>query len=405
VPEPSDLGDGPLLLSFWSVDCPILLKAAGANGPRLTEPGRPMPPLCGEAAGIRQKPAILFERLSQSIPSLAATPRPPLRGVHRLSHLAGPALVARLLGERLVAPMFHSIRDSEPPHWRGRCRLRRPAGFEADLDWLLRWGPAVSLGDLRSWTRGEAQRPRGFFLSFDDCYRDWIEVVAPLLKRKGIPATFFVTTSLIDHQSIFHEDHIACVLNRLEGGTAAMRAEADRILARFELKLETFAVLREPGHPAIGQLGALVEFDAVEWMRAEQPYLSADQVRELIGMGFSIGAHSIDHPLFSKLTASEQREQVRGSLEVLERRFGIEHRAFAFPYSELGVSREGLESILRDGEVEILFGTRGVIRDELEPRILQRVSAESLDTIQRVFKQAMAYQAGRRSAGQGVVRR
>lgn len=314
-------------------------------------------------------------------------------------------MVARLLGEHLVAPMYHSIRDSEPPHWRGRCPLRRPSGFEADLDWLLRWGPPVSLGDLLSWSCGEGKRPHGFFLSFDDCYRDWIEVVAPMLKQKGIPATFFVTTSLIDHQSIFYEDHIGCILNRLEGGTASLRAEADRILARFELTLDAFSVLRAPGHPVIGELGALVEFDAGEWMRTEQPYLSSDQIRELIGMGFSIGAHSMDHPRLSNLTASGQSEQVRGSLEILEKRFGIEHRAFAFPYSEIGISREGIEALLRDGEVEMAFGTRGVIRDELEPRILQRVSAESLDTIQRVFKQAMAYQAGRRSAGQGVVRR
>lgn len=52
-------------------------------------------------------------------------------------------------------------------------------------------------------------------MSFDDGLKECAETIAPLLLKKGIPATFFVNPGFVDNQRLFHKYKASLILGRL----------------------------------------------------------------------------------------------------------------------------------------------------------------------------------------------
>ncbi|KKL68983.1 hypothetical protein LCGC14_2119570, partial [marine sediment metagenome] len=81
----------------------------------------------------------------------------------------------------------------------------------------------------------------------------------------------------------------------------------------------------------LDELGRVLAYDFQEYAASVQPYLTSEQIRDLIRDGFSIGAHSVDHPLYSALSLTEQLNQTWGSLHSMSKQFQYTCQAFAFP--------------------------------------------------------------------------
>ena len=96
--------------------------------------------------------------------------------------------------------VYHGIFDEEKPE---PFRYHHTAAeFEAHLDWLGTRCTPVALADFARWKRGE-WRPRKppVLVTFDDGYRNNAVLAAPMLKRKGIPALFFLASGYIDERT------------------------------------------------------------------------------------------------------------------------------------------------------------------------------------------------------------
>ncbi|MBT3595351.1 MAG: polysaccharide deacetylase family protein [Verrucomicrobia bacterium] len=67
-----------------------------------------------------------------------------------------------------------------------------------------------------------------------------------------------------------------------------------------------------------------------------EPKLSDKQVSEMIDSGcIEIGSHTMTHPNFGKLTTAEKREELKKSKKMLETRFEIPVKTFAYPFGIL----------------------------------------------------------------------
>jgi GT2 family glycosyltransferase/peptidoglycan/xylan/chitin deacetylase (PgdA/CDA1 family) len=121
--------------------------------------------------------------------------------------------------------------------------------------------------------RGELPPRRAVAITIDDGYRDNLEVAEPVLRRYGFSATVFLVSEKL-------------------GGVNDWTTE-----------------------------GAL----------ADRPLLTSDQVDELRGRGISLGAHTRRHPELPALGDQALKEEVAGSREDLEPRFG-EIATFAYPF-------------------------------------------------------------------------
>ena len=329
---------------------------------------------------------------------------------HFLPRLLRPLLPAIghlwLMPDTLVCPVYHTAWSRPPEFWNQRYAVKTMQQFEQDLDVLLRLADPVSLQQLVDWKQGRSPRPRGWFLSFDDGYRQLATDIAPLLQRRGIPATFFVCTSLVDNRQIFFEDLAGWIAAGLQTVSPAESQAVLGLVAEKQLPLQQVLHARVPDWPLLYKLAEIVRFDATGWLAREQPYLTSAQIRELLAAGFTIGAHSVDHPLFSEISPEAGLQQVRTSTQWLGEQFGIRDLVFAFPYGEFQLSARFLRSLQSVPGLRLVFGTRGIVQDELEPFVVQRMLAEGhRGSFRGHLRDQLNLQLQRKLAGRAVVRR
>lgn len=275
----------------------------------------------------------------------------------------------------VLLPFYHLVSDEDLP-WRSNYDYPNTKQFEAELDFLLKHFKPLALDDLLS----GKDLSGGFHLSFDDGLRQCAEVIAPMLTRKGIPATFFINPSFIDNKDLFHR---------------YKAAEISALLKEKNIHIHlqrTYADLQ-----SLDDLAEEIGLNWEDWLQQKQPYMSLDQVRQLQADGFTIGSHSMDHPEFELLDAETQLDEIQESMDWLVEHVEPRIRAFAFPFTDFGVPDSVIESCHRENMVDISFGTAGLKREHF-PFHFQRLPLENrIETPirARLKQEYLAYQLKR----------
>ena len=117
------------------------------------------------------------------------------RQLARLARHADLDSLIKWSEQSTVFPFYHAVSEEPLPHISHLYRVRTTAEFEGDLELLLKYfepmGLAVYLDQA-----GEKRGKRGMVLTFDDGLKECHHIIAPLLKKKGIPAVFFLNNQV-----------------------------------------------------------------------------------------------------------------------------------------------------------------------------------------------------------------
>jgi peptidoglycan/xylan/chitin deacetylase (PgdA/CDA1 family) len=291
--------------------------------------------------------------------------------------------VRPLSGVTLVVPFYHMVSDDHVPHVSNLYRFRSVAEFKADVEYLARHFTPVSLQDIVDALNGTRALPQScFHLTFDDGFREMHDTVAPILQRAGIPATFFLITAFIDGGGLPHYNAISVLIDHLQTKSMqhnAMMVKLDSLLPpdrrRKETVRERLLSIGYGQQTQVRSIAEILEVDLDRYVRDTRPHLSTAEIQSLLSQGFSIGSHSIDHPRYGELPLEEQLAQTRTSMRLLEERFGVSPKAFAFPHNDDGVGKEFFETIFSESTLDVAFGTSGLVAHRY-PRNIQRVSME-----------------------------
>lgn len=307
-----------------------------------------------------------------------------IRTASGLAKLLPFPMLMRLCGQRFLVVLYHAVSDQSPAHIRHLYRLKTTSEFEADLDYLLRRMQPIDVFALRDHISGKnpLKKP-GFLVTFDDGLREFGEVAAPVLKKKGIPAICFLNSGFVGNRGLFFRYKASLLIEHLHGN------EKSEVLKswmkgggpdndRMEGKTSTEALLSLKYHQA-EQLDALargVGLDFEAYLREKRPYLEGSEIRKLQQEGFHFGAHSIDHPEYQYLDQKEQLRQTRASQAAVREDFGVEEGWFAFPFTDFGVSASFFTQLYADSPPpELTFGCAGLKKD-VDPRHVQRIPLE-----------------------------
>lgn len=243
----------------------------------------------------------------------------------------------------VIHPFYHTVSDSPIAHVSPLYTPRSVAAFEQDLDYLLRYFTPVAIDQIGSSLRGHA-----FHLSFDDGLREVKEVIAPILLRKGIPATIFVNSAFVDNQELFYRHKAALLVSALQSGQVPGLNEtvADFSYDNYSDKtlVEKILHVSYRHRDVLDHMAEILSIDFDDYLQQQRPYLTTDDLRELQSQGFTIGAHSVDHPHFDQLEEEEQIDQLLGSLQFVQQNFATQACYFAFPFGEEGVGVERLSA-------------------------------------------------------------
>ena len=291
------------------------------------------------------------------------------------------SILETLTAANPVVAYYHIVSDKDVPHVKHLYRFRNESQFEKDLEAFLKVYEPIGLLDLVVSVRtGKALPRHAFLLTFDDGFRELIEVVAPLLVRKGIPATFFLATAFLDNKEMALHNQISVLIDHINGLPEKRQRQINDQLSKRQLSGDTvserlLSITYQRKH-LVPQIAKSVECDLAGYLRQARPYLTSAEVRNLIAQGFTIGAHSVDHPLYSALTLKEQLQQTSESVSFLQQKFGLACSTFSFPHGDSYVGSEFFKEIYARGILDISFGSAGMLKESC-PRHFQRFSPEN----------------------------
>ena len=301
--------------------------------------------------------------------------------ISRVINLLPFSVIRKVGGGKLILPYYHLVCDAEVPHIGHLYRFKNIRQFIEDIEFLLGNYEPTSLTEvLQNIKKGGSQHYNCFLLSFDDGLREIYDIIAPLLLEKGVPATFFLNSAFIDNRELCAEHKASILARRIEKGLSpGEKQQIKRILAEGNtLRSNVIDVLLKVDylhHSVLDRIGEMLGIDFEDYLRRNQPYLTSDQIRELIKKGFTVGGHSIDHPRYASLSLDEQVFQTIESVQSIRKQFGLEYGAFAFPHTDSGISLEFFKRIRESDVIDISFGNRGMLED-ITPHHIERFSME-----------------------------
>ncbi len=284
----------------------------------------------------------------------------------------------------IFLPFYHTVNNKNLDYIKN-YPYRDEKNFERELDYILKYFTPVSLADLVA--DHPNPKKKVFHLSFDDGLKECAEIIAPILLRKGIPATFFINTGFVDNKNLFHRYKASLILTHLK---QTPDVQAELFLNEHGLNRENILRANFRQSDILDEAAELMELDFGNFLENERPYLSTKEIKKLHKSGFSIGGHGHDHPEFWTLRSKEQRRQIEKSMEWLDKHIQPKIKAFSFPFTDDKVSEKLLKKLKKDAVCDITFGTAGLKYDTVSSH-LQRVPMEQNRDVNSFLKGEFLY--------------
>lgn len=301
----------------------------------------------------------------------------------------------KLTSQKLILPFYHTISDHRLPHISNLYQVRTVKQFENDLEYLCKYYQPISIQELYeiSYNKIKMNKP-SFHLTFDDGLKELYTEIAPILERKGIPATFFINTEFVDNKALFYRYKVSLLIEKISKEDVS-RIKLSTYLGINENNLEELRdrllSLNYSDTQEIDRMATMLALDYTEYLNVNQPYLSKNQLKQLIEKGFSIGSHSLNHPLFKDIDIKEKKRQITESFHYLEKELNIKDYYFSFPFSDESVECDFFDWLYKDANCKLSFGISGLKHDFTKYH-LHRIPFEKQTTsVQNIVKGEYLY--------------
>lgn len=212
------------------------------------------------------------------------------------------------------------------------------AEFRAQLDYIGRHFHPVTVAEIAAgFDQARPLPPNAVAITFDDGYRNNVSLAAPILAEKGLPAVFHLSTDYIGGRRILWPDEI--LLRLMDWPDAALPVPPGFVRPAGGTRLEAARTIKE-GCKRISA-GAREEF--LDLLRAGTPaqpsrydgeahdFMSWDEARRLVSLGFELGSHTVSHPILSRLERDALARELNESRMVIRRETASQCLALAYP--------------------------------------------------------------------------
>jgi len=248
-----------------------------------------------------------------------------------------------------VILMYHSVPDAASRQWVDPNNAMPLERFEQQMEFLHRHRRVISMDEMVAAIETGRESPVGtVLLTFDDGYRDNLNVVAPILARYSFPAVLYLPTEYINRGRTQFIDEAYAIFNSrtVEAKREYQAVVAELIDADMDGRERILADLAEELRPTA---------------RPPRLTMNWDEVRELVRgyANFTIGAHSADH-VDLRAHCDQAKRQIERCVADIERELGIKPLHFSFPYgghvelSRRAVMECGLKSAVVAGEDHLI---------------------------------------------------
>jgi peptidoglycan/xylan/chitin deacetylase (PgdA/CDA1 family) len=298
-----------------------------------------------------------------------------LRSIAPLARFMNLKCLSAVSGQNTIFPFYHVVSDEELPHMKHLYRYRNESQFEQDLEAMLKHYVPMGIEDyLKDGSRSGSKR--SMVLSFDDGLIECRQYIAPLLRKKGIPAIFFLNNDFIDNRGLFYRYKASILIEHIQNNPEARSGAAEYMEIPEQQLGNAILMITYKQIPLLDALALHVGLDDAIYLRDHPVYMSTKQINDLVEWGFHIGAHSTDHPEFYQMEEKKMEARVSESMTDLKERFPMRPACFAFPFTSDGVPERIIDELLEEGIAEVIFGTAG-LKKTGRRNFIQRIPMEA----------------------------
>lgn len=242
---------------------------------------------------------------------------------------------------------YHDLReDDDPENW---LRVSR-TNFREHLNWLTRHGVFVSPLTGES-VRSDSELPFRFLLTFDDGYRNNLEIALPLMEAFEVPGLFFISTWHAVSQTPFWFDRVFAAiysgnlweLDLTEQGLRKFRFRAGAPSARWDDIQSLLTAIKFVGnedHPVVRMIldrcDDFHDASGIDLLNRYRP-LSLEEMGRMAESKFChFGSHAHHHRILNELEPEEIAASLLESRNILERATCQSIVHIAYPNGDYG---------------------------------------------------------------------
>jgi len=217
-----------------------------------------------------------------------------------------------------------------------------PQGLERQLRFLRRYTNVMDLREaLAALATGRPLPARAVAITFDDGYRDQLELAVPMLERLGLPATFFLIPGLLSRAVRPWWELIAWAFLRASRDAVTWEGTVWPLRSAVERRTSLLAVAEQ-----LKRRGGASRDAALEELTAllapggdpadDKMFLDWDGARRLARGRLTIASHTFYHAILSQENEQTQLHDLLLSRQQLEQELEIKVDLLAYPNGRLG---------------------------------------------------------------------
>jgi peptidoglycan/xylan/chitin deacetylase (PgdA/CDA1 family) len=288
------------------------------------------------------------------------------RKLINLAHETGLIRIGRnFWAKSLTVVNYHRIDD---PHQKDFDSFKpnvsaTPDDFNRQMDYLGKWFNVISLQDLIAWLDGRKNLPQyAALITFDDGYLDNYLFAYPILREHKFPALIFLTTEHIGTDAPFYWDMAAYCFRHTKrqqitfpDGKVVQWSNQEQLEQVSKSWIEFMKTLPQGEKQAhVGQLPEALGVSVPEGF-FRKLMMNWDQVREMHKGGIEFGAHTMHHPILTRISLDQVRAEVNGSKSRIEKELGEQVLSFAYPNGQPSDLNNPVEKIVADSGIRAAF--------------------------------------------------
>lgn len=236
----------------------------------------------------------------------------------------------------------------------------------------------VSADDVKPGS-GEYSRGKSCHLTFDDGDISFYEIIFPVLKKKSIPATLFVSPRICSERSNFWFQEVASfspervrkVISELTGiiPEKIKNSRVDSIMKTMRLEMIREIIVKCR--------------DGLQYSNIPFRNINTEQLIEIDRSGLvTIGAHTLNHPILKNEDDETSFNEIRESIDELAVILGHEVKYFAYPNGIPGLDFSGREkNILLKCGIRLAFKNESMdLISDNDPMAIPRIAITDGET-------------------------
>ena len=214
-----------------------------------------------------------------------------------------------------------------------------PQSFEKQIESFSRDYELLPLDKL-AWyiQQGKALPKKAMVITVDDGYKDNYLYAYPILRKYHAPATIFLATGHIGTGKLFWPDRVKYIIQASSStevkldklGEHRLQSPSDKAKAALMIANRLKRIPEAEKNFLIGRLSSILGVDIPEDL-GKRLILSWDEVREMSSHGIAFGAHTVNHPILTRLPLEQAKREIVQSKKDIEEKLRQPVTAFAYP--------------------------------------------------------------------------